>query len=148
MNVVLTGKLTVARPPEQAFELFTARGEERWVPGWQPRFPAPAPDDSAPGTVFETSADGRTTTWVVADRTPGRRVRYARVLPGVTAGTVTVELAEGAGGHSDVTVTYELTALTAAAEPELREFAAGYAGMLRHWSDAIAAALTEMDGGE
>ena len=144
MTTVLTGTLTVDLPPSQAFRLFTPRGEEDWVAGWRPRFPAPADDDSAPGTVFETDAHGRTTTWVVVDRTPGHRIRYARVVPGDTAGTVTVELAD-AGGHSDVTVTYDLTALSASAIEPLRGFAARYPDMLRHWADAIAASL---DGGQ
>jgi hypothetical protein len=147
MNIAMTGSLTVARPPAEAFVLFTPRGEERWVPGWQPRFPAPTTDDTAPGTVFETDVHGRLTTWVVVERTPGRRIRYARVVPGDTAGTVTVDLSD-AGGHSEVTVTYELTALTPSALEPLRGFAARYRDMLRQWADAIAATLErDLDAG-
>jgi hypothetical protein len=141
MNLTMTGHLSVARPPAEAFVYFTPRGEERWVPEWRPRFPAPTVDDTAPGTVFETDAHGRTTTWVVVDRTPGRRIRYVRVVPGDTAGTVTVDLT-GTGGHSDVTVTYELTALRPSAIEPLRGFAARYPDMLRQWAAAIAASLT------
>jgi hypothetical protein len=133
---LLTGRFPVALPPDAAFRLFTPLGERDWVPGWNPRFPVPTADDSAPGTVFETPG----TTWVVVDRTPGRRVRYARIARGATAGTVTVDLAD-AGGHSDVTVTYEITALTDAAAPDLDGFAAGYPEMLRAWEDAIAASI-------
>ena len=140
MNVAISGQFTVARPPAEAFELFTARGEERWVPGWRPRFPAAADvDDTAPGTVFETDMHGRTTTWVVVERVGESRIRYARIVPGDTAGTVTVELA--GDQHSDVTVTYELTALTPSAIEPLRGFAAHYPEMMRQWADAIAASL-------
>jgi hypothetical protein len=135
---LLTGHLAVTLPPEQAFQLFTARGEERWVPGWSPRFPVAAADDTAPGTVFETTADGRTTTWLVVDREPGRMVRYARMTPEFSAGTVTVELAD-AGRSSDVTVSYDLTALSPAAEEFLDSFARGYQQMLDDWAAAIAA---------
>ncbi|MEU8121168.1 hypothetical protein AB0C21_20865 [Spirillospora sp. NPDC049024] len=31
----LTGRITVPLPPAEAFPLFTARGERRWVPGWE-----------------------------------------------------------------------------------------------------------------
>jgi hypothetical protein len=141
MNVTLTGSLTVARPPAEAFDLFTPRGEERWVPGWRLRFPAAVTDDTAQGTVFETDVHGRLTTWVVVERAPGRRIRYARVVAGDNAGTVTVDLAEATPGHSDVTVTYELTALTASAVEPLRGFAARYRDMLREWAGAIAATL-------
>lgn len=132
----LTGGLTVALPAAEAFVLFTPRGERRWAAGWDPRFPDPVGDDAAPGTVFETHG----TTWVVVDREPGRRIRYARHTPGATAGTVTVALTD-AGGHSDVTVTYELTALTEAGREHLREFAAGYEAYLASWQEDIAAAL-------
>jgi hypothetical protein len=136
----LAGRLTVALAPEQAFSLFTPRGEQDWVAGWKPHFPAPASDDTAPGTIFETRADGRITTWVVVDRTPGRHIRYARVIPGHNAGTVTVTV-DDAEGYSDVTVTYELTALTAAAAQQLNEFAADYPTFLHSWQNAIAASL-------
>lgn len=136
----LTGRLTVALPPDQAFRLFTPRGEQDWVPQWKPHFPAPAVDDTAPGTVFQTRAHDHTTTWVVVDREQSRRIRYARINPHAEAGTVTVTL-DDAGGHSYVTVTYELTALTDAAKQHLHEFAAGYSAFLQSWQDAIAAAL-------
>ncbi|MEH1125264.1 SRPBCC family protein [Micromonospora sp. CPCC 206061] len=133
----LTGRLHVALPPEQAFRLFTARGEEEWAAGWRPHFPVPTDDDTAPGTVFVTDR----TTWVVLDRTAGRHIRYARVVPGISAGTVAVTL-EAARGGSDVTVTYDLTALTDAAGRDLDAFAASYPDFLNSWHQAITTALT------
>ncbi|MCK2215584.1 hypothetical protein MF672_017580 [Actinomadura sp. ATCC 31491] len=134
----LAGRLTVPLPPGEAFTLFTPRGEERWVPGWRPRFPAPPGDDSAPGTVFETSAHGERTVWVVTAREPGRRVSYARVTPGSRAGTVTVELDPDEHGGTTVRVTYELTALTPDERGPLREFAERYPDFLRSWEQDIA----------
>ena len=107
----LTGRLRVAAPPDEAFRLFTARGEQEWVPGWRPQFPAPVDDDTAPGTVFQTDLHGRATTWTVVDSVPGRSIRYARVTAGLDAGTVTVALSR-AGRGSEVTFTYDITALT------------------------------------
>jgi hypothetical protein len=138
---VLTGTLTVDLPPSQAFRLFTPRGEQDWAAGWRPRFPAPTDDDSAPGTVFETNAHGHTTTWVVVDRTAGTQVRYARCTPGVSAGTVAVRLDNAGSGRSRVEVTYALTAVTDAGRRWLDDFAAGYAGFLAEWQEAIAASL-------
>jgi hypothetical protein len=138
----LTGRIRVGLPPAEAFRLFTPRGEQDWAPGWEPHFPAPASDDTEPGTVFETSPHGQPgthvppTVWVVTNRESGRRISYARMTPGDRAGTVTVELS-AADGASDVEVTYQLTALSAAAEPGLREFADGYAAYLQSWQDAI-----------
>lgn len=147
----LTGRVTVPLPPDRAFRLFTPLGERAWVPGWEPHFPADdehTADDAdghhdAPGTVFETHGhDGHERTiWVVVDRVPGRRIAYARVTPHGSAGTVTVTL-DDAGGQSEVTVTYALTALTEAADHGLHVFREGYAAYLASWQDAIAAALT------
>ena len=141
MTTILTGTFTVDLPPSQAFRLFTPRGEQDWAAGWRPRFPAPAEDDSAPGTVFETEAHGHSTTWVVVDRTAGAHVRYARSTPGLSAGTVAVRLDSAGTAQSRVEVTYALTALTDAGRQWLDDFAAGYAGFLAGWQEAIAAAL-------
>jgi NADP-dependent 3-hydroxy acid dehydrogenase YdfG len=136
----LTGRLVVPLPPDRAFRLFTPRGEQDWVPGWHPHFPTPAADDTVPGTVFQTNAHGRATTWMVVDRIRPRRIRYARVIEGSNAGTVTVTL-DGAGEHTDVTVVYELTALSEAGSHQLAEFATGYPAFLQSWQDTIAAFL-------
>ena len=136
----LTGRLHVDLPPAEAFRLFTARGEQDWAHGWEPRFPAPAPDDTEPGTVFETSAHGQHTIWLVTECEPGRRIGYSRVTPGHQAGTVTVCLA-AAGGGSEVEVTYHLTALSDAAGRHLADFADGYNDYLQSWEEAIAALL-------
>jgi hypothetical protein len=130
----------------QAFLLFTPRGEQNWAHGWRPRFPAPAPDDTEPGTVFETSAHGQRTIWLVTDRDPGRRISYARLTPGDQAGSVTVTV-NAVGDHSEVEVTYLLTALTAAAEGKLAEFADSYPAYLQSWQDAIAAWLQQAGTG-
>jgi len=138
----LTGRISVALPPGEAFHLFTPRGEQAWAHGWHPLFPAPAPDDTEPGTVFETDAHGQRTIWLVTGREPGRRISYARVTPGGQAGTGTVTIT-AAGGHSEVAVTYKLTALTPAVAHKLREFADGYPAYLQSWEDAIAAWLRD-----
>jgi hypothetical protein len=140
-QVSLTGQVAVALPPGEALVLFTPRGEERWVPGWRPRFPAPPDDDSAPGTVFETHAGGEHTIWVVAEREDGRRVAYARVTPGSRAGKVTVTAGGDGRGGAAVQVTYELTALSPEGARVLSEFAAGYASFLRSWEEDIATLL-------
>src|SRR5215475_9248874 len=88
----MTGRITVALPPDEAFRLFTPRGEQQWAHGWHPRFPAPVLDDDEPGTVFETDAHGQHTTWLVTGREPGSHISYARVTPGEQAGTVTVTI--------------------------------------------------------
>jgi hypothetical protein len=136
----LTGRIQVGLPPDETFRLFTPRGEQDWAAGWEPRFPAPAPDDTEPGTVFETDAHGQHTIWLVLDRPGGTRICYARVTPGGLAGTVTI-VVSAAGRHSEVDVTYELIELNGATGHQLRDFARAYPGYLQSWQDAIAAWL-------
>jgi hypothetical protein len=137
----LTGRITVDLPPSEAFRLFTARGEQDWAHGWHPRFPVPVVDDAEPGTVFETEAHGQHTIWLVTGCEPGRRISYARITPGHQAGSVTVALSPSKG-HSEVEVTYDLTALTPAAAPELAGFADGYPAYLQSWQAAITECLS------
>ena len=140
----LTGRIKVGLPAAEAFRLFTPRGEQDWVHDWHPRFQAPAPDDTEPGTVFETHADGQHTIWVVISREPGKRISYARVTPGDRAGTVTVTI-NAAGHHSEIEVTYQLTALIGPAGHKLSEFADRYPAYLQSWQDAITAWLHRQD---
>jgi Polyketide cyclase / dehydrase and lipid transport len=125
--MIYSHSITVALPPERAMHLFTPVGERLWAPHWDPRFPAgERGDGSAPGTVFLTGD----THWVVADRTPDR-VRYARVTPGVRAGTVEVVVrADGEGTIADVT--YDITALAEGDD---------YDPAIHEWEQAIAAAI-------
>ena len=136
----LTGRVSVELSPDEAYRLFTARGEEAWAHGWSPRFPASTADDTVPGTVFTTDAHHRSTTWIVVDSAESQRISYARVTDGMYAGTVTVTL-EAAEAGSVVTVTYDLTALSETGERHLADFAERYPDFLHSWQDAIADSL-------
>lgn len=142
MSQRLTDRIHVALPAEEAFQLFTPRGECEWADGWHPTFPEPTSDDSEPGTVFETDAHGHRGTWLVTDRVPGRRIAYAQVIPGERAGTIAVTLEETEGG-SEVEVVYELTPLSETGAHHLVQFAGRYGDYLRSWQDAIAACLEQ-----
>lgn len=140
----LSGSVRLPPGCQAALFLFTPRGEKLWAEGWDPQFPAPAGDDTEPGTVFETGHGQQRTTWVVCAREPGRSVRYARVVHGQNAGTVTVTLDDAAppGESRAATVDYDLTALSGEAAVDLARFAAHYPQYLQHWEQAIAAALS------
>jgi Activator of Hsp90 ATPase homolog 1-like protein len=140
MSQRLSHRIQVALPAEEAFQLFTPRGEREWADDWDPTFPAPTSDDSAPGTVFETKARDHQGTWLVTDRVWGRRIAYAQVMPGDRAGTITITL-EATEGGSEVEVVYELTPLSETGAHHLEQFAGRYCDYLRSWQDAIAACL-------
>lgn len=140
MRQRLSDRIQVALPAEDAFQLFTPRGEREWAHGWNPMFPTPTSDDSEPGTVFETDTHGHRGTWLVTDRVPGRRIAYAHVIPGERAGSITVTLQTTEEG-SEVEVVYELTSLSDAGAHHLKQFADGYRDYLLSWQDEIAACL-------
>jgi hypothetical protein len=122
-----TGSISIPLPPDDAIALFTPDGERAWVPGWDPQH--------ASDTVFTTDHAGTQTTWVVLETGDDHVVRYARVTPGVHAGTVEVRC------RADYTaqVTYDLAPLAPGA---LDHFAAGYDAMLAEWEQRIADACT------
>lgn len=137
LRVTLRDALELPLERRAAFRLFTARGEELWVPGWAPRFPVETADDLEVGTVWLTTDEhGRATTWIVLDCDPVSRVRYARVAEAWTAGTVTVALDDAPDGCR-VTVDYDLTAIEPDAAAELARFADAYPEYLDSWRQAI-----------
>jgi Polyketide cyclase / dehydrase and lipid transport len=137
-SVRLTGSIDVALPPPQAFTLFTPEGERSWALGWNPEYPGGPGDDAEPGLVFLTRHGEQVTTWMVVAAEPGREITYAQVIADERAGLIGVRCLPAATG-TKVTVSYELTALTALADAGLRRFAAGYQEYLAHWERAIAA---------
>jgi hypothetical protein len=140
-RVRLSGSVLVPSAAGEPLSLFTPLGERAWAEGWDPRFPAAADDDGAPGTVFQTAHGPHQATWIVCGREAGRSIRYARIIPGVSMGLITVVITVPAGRDGWIaTVSYDLTALSAAARAELARFAAGFPGFLRQWTEAIAAA--------
>jgi hypothetical protein len=138
-TVVRATELTVELPSEQAMQLFTPEGERRWADGWDPQYPAPERREG-PGAVFTTAHGGHQTTWIMVDHGPGS-VRYARVTEGMTAGTVAVDVVASSEHVTRVRVTYDLTALSSAAEHWLDAFDRDYETMIGDWSTDIAAGL-------
>jgi hypothetical protein len=131
-----TATLSVPLPPKEAMPLFTARGERRWVDGWDPEFPAGEPDEEDEGTVWITRAGDRTTYWVVAAK-EAQSVCYGRTTPGFAAGIVEVRVRDSEANETRLDVTYDLTALTEEGAGELEEFAATFQEDIGSWDGMI-----------
>ena len=135
------GSFALPLPPTEAFDLFTAEGEERWVAGWEPVILSDC-GATEPGAVFLTDHGGEQTIWTVleADRAAGR-LAYSRVSPGRRAGTVRVSLAPRPDG-TRVEVAYDLTSLGGDGDRAVRSMdSAGFGRMLGEWQRLIGEVL-------
>lgn len=160
-EVVRSGTVRVALPPDEALELFTPAGEIAWAPGWRPQYVSPpdgspaiggvwltedhvAPPDDATveDGMWLTAESARQTIWRVQnfDRA-AREAEYLRITPGNRVMTVHVRLAADGEG-AVATVTYRALAISDLGRAWLESFTADrFAGMLREWEVLIAAHL-------
>lgn len=135
-RVQLTGTVEIALPPQEAFILFTPSGERAWAQGWDPKFPSPSPDETDPGTVFQTDHGGGPAIWTVVHSEPGSAIGYSMTAPGDRSGLVSVSCRPSAAGTT-ATVSYDMTALTPEANVELDRFASNFPHFLGHWEWSI-----------
>jgi hypothetical protein len=141
-SFVCSASLTVARPCPGVMDLFTPEGERAWAgaDGWHPQFPEPKRTEGV-GTVFTTRHGSHQTTWVMVDQT-SRRIRYARILPGISAGTVEVVAVSDSDEATQLQVSYDLTALAPEEAPRLEAFAAAFESDIAAWETKIARYLS------
>lgn len=129
-------------PRSQVFPLFTAGGEREWVPGWNPEMLSGAEER---GSAFRTqNQHGQETIWVVTEYRPlDGRVSYARAALGSNIGLIDVVCTDSAGGGTDVSVRYTLTALSETGRKFVSNFleTGHYSKMIDEWRAATAEAL-------
>jgi hypothetical protein len=134
-------------PPARVFPLFTAEGERRWAPGWEPVILSGAEER---GSAFMTRGhSGIETTWIVADYRPAEgRVSYARLAQGSNIGLVDVTCTAAEGGGTVVSVRYTLTGVSEQGRAFVREFLQPehYTRMIDEWRVATSAALGKESG--
>ena len=72
VHVERAGAVSMALSAEEAFPLFSAEGERRWVAGWNPSYLHPVEPGAGEGVVFQTvKKDLGTATWVQTRHEPG-----------------------------------------------------------------------------
>jgi len=131
-------------PLAQVVPLFTAEGERRWAPGWEP---AILSGDVERGSAFITHAHGGVeTTWIVVDYRPAEgRASYARLAQGSNIGLVDVTCTPAEEGGTVVSVRYTLTGVSEQGRAFVREFLEPerYARMIEEWRVLTSAALAK-----
>jgi hypothetical protein len=140
-HVRATHHIRIAAPIDRCIRFFTPRGEELWVDGWAPRYLHPSDGRTQAGMAFTTGSGDGYTIWLLVDFAD-HRARYARVTPALRTGFVEVTCRATSASETEVEVTYELTALTAAGEATLDDYAPErYAAMIEGWKALIDAKL-------
>ena len=143
-HVVRSASFTLELPRSRAFEFFTPEGERAWAPGWEPCYLHPADGRAAEGMVFTTSATEETV-WMMLRYAPAAgRVEYLRLTPGSRLGVVRVECTSLSPTRTQVSVSYELTALTEAGNAAIRALDdSAFANFIAGWPEAINRALAK-----
>jgi hypothetical protein len=139
--VTFEGKFLVGLTPEQAFPLFSPRGEEAWVPGWKPQFLYPAGAEWETGLVFRTVHEGQESIWFVRELDLRRHaVTYDRVDIGLVAATVRVACRKAEAESTVVTVRYTFIAISEAGNAFVSARTGDeYAAKMRRWEESISA---------
>jgi hypothetical protein len=124
-------------PLHVAWPLFGAEGERVWAPGWDPAFIWPAEPVDQEGMVFRISHGLGIAIWVNTAFDPlAKRIQYVYVIPEVVV-TVISLLFLGVDEATRVAVTYDRTALSAAANDHVRTLAESDKAAAEEWSRQI-----------
>ena len=96
--------------PQAVFPLICPVREGEWADGWAETCEViwSASGVAEPGCVFRTTEDGRPDTiWIITEHDPDRGlVVFARVTPGLAAGTLRVEVSASGDDTSSVAIRY------------------------------------------
>jgi hypothetical protein len=109
---------------DTVFPLFGGDKERLWAPDWAPTFVWPAKAVDQQGMIFKVGHGDRTGIWVntLFDR-PAKAVQYVYVIPDIVVTVISLKLIPGTASTA-VSVSYDRTALTAAANDLVNEMAA------------------------
>lgn len=135
----------MALPFPEAFPLFNAEGERRWVAGWDPLFVHPPEPGAGEGAVFQTTHHGAgTTTWIQMRHEPDAgAASFVYVLPDKRATIVDVVVTPDGERRSRASVRYRMTSLSPDADDFVRAFADGFDDLMAHWAEAIQRHIVE-----
>lgn len=138
-SIRLTGTLTVDRPVDEAFPLFSPIGEKAWVPDWTPELIHPADRDWAEGQIFCTPLDSGRAVWVVNRLDAvSHRVSYHRVEPEHLVARIDVECRPAGTGRTDVTTSYEFISLSESGDATIAGMTQeAYEAKMKQWEEWI-----------
>jgi hypothetical protein len=130
---------------EDAAPLFGAWEERQWAPGWKPEFLYPNPPADREGSVFRVQKGADSSLWVnTLFDLPAGRVQYVYTLGDRLVTRIDIRLKRNGAGKTDVSVTYERTALDPSANEQVKSLAKEDATSGEQWRDLINACGARM----
>lgn len=139
IHIKRTGTVDMALSAVEAFSLFNAEGERRWVAGWNPRYVYSDGPSVGEGVVFQTTrSGGATETWVQTRHDPAAGfASFVRVVPDHHVATVDVDVKPAGELRSQATVTYRMISLSSDGDEFVRAFDSAFEDFMAHWAEAI-----------
>jgi hypothetical protein len=142
-RVTHTYRQTLYAPPAEVFPLLCPVREAEWVEGWLPELVISSSGVAECDCVFITPDKPEKAIWYVTRHEPARWfVEMLKILPGVTACRLEIQLSEnGAGCFADVT--YSHTSMGSAGDDFVATFTPDYyQRSMQAWEKALNHYLT------
>ena len=138
VHIERAGVVRMALSAADAFPLFNAQGERRWVAGWDPQYVYPAESGLGEGAVFQTRKGAGTATWIQTRHDPASGLAsFVYVLPDHHVAMVDIGVTPDGDGRSRASVKYRMTSLSTDADDFVRLFGDGFDDFMVHWEEAI-----------
>jgi hypothetical protein len=139
MHIRTEFELTVRAPYSAAFPLFGPNGERSWAGAdWNPQFVYPNPAADVQGTVFTVKHGPHQAVWVnTLFDIEGHHIQYAYFISDVMVTTINLTFFPLDSANTKVSVTYERTALSVAANEHIQRFGAADRARGADWEKAI-----------
>lgn len=138
MRKTFTHEIAIRLPVDEAFPLFTPRGEEAWVPGWEPEYVSPADGATAEEMVFVTRGH-ETTYWTCLKWEPELwHARYLRLTPDSRVAFVDVRCRPEGADNTVARIAYTFVPLGGVGREHLAAISAeSFAASIDGWADLI-----------
>ncbi len=126
-------------PPTEVFPLLCPVGEEKWVPGWDPRLVISDSGVAEKDCVFITPGSPAAAIWVVTGYNPTDfSLEMYKITPDHTVGRLDISLTASGSSATRAEVTYTYTSLGGAGDTFLEEFTeAWYVDFMKNWERAL-----------
>ncbi len=134
-------EIVVDRPVSEAFPLFTPKGEEAWVPGWNPTYIQPETGETCAEMIFTTGEGDEKTFWTCLSWQPDQwHVRYLRLTPASQVAFVDVQCRPDGPDRTRIRVAYQVHAISDHGRSDLEGLTESeFAKSIDEWSDMIRA---------